>query len=155
MRTDFSQTAEHCISGTIDGEVINNLPEAIRRRTGLRYTCTKTDGGCLLQPTFRSMYFRNSFTPEIDVRISENIEQTALFMTGRPVKAVLYFMRFWFVALLIFEIFMVIAVVSGAGKVFGVFVPVIMAVFGYLLCEIATKVTFHIVVKAIQKELPD
>ena len=32
------------------------------------------------------------------------------------------------------------------------FIPVVMCVFGYFLCQIATKATFNSVIKAIKKE---
>ena len=38
--------------------------------------------------------------------------------------------------------------------IMSVIIPIVMCVFGYFLCEIGTKVTFHAVVKAIQKEYP-
>ena len=155
MKTDFSQTAEHCVSGTIDAEAINSLPEGILRRTGLPYTCTQTDDGWFLQPTFLNMYYRNSFVPEIDVIVSQNNGLTSLQMKGQPVKYVRNFMRFWFTSLLIIEAILLVAVaLSGLEKLFAVFIPVVMSIFGYLLCKIATKATFCVVVKAIQKELP-
>lgn len=155
MKIDFSQTAEHSIKGKVDADFVSLLPEVIFYRTGLRYTCTQTADGWVLNPMIRNLYYRNSFVPEIDARILQNNGQTVLHMTGRPVKFLLSFMRFWFVSLLIIEALLLIAVaLSGFEKLFAVFIPVVMGILGYLLCKIATKATFCVVVKAIQKELP-
>ena len=56
--------------------------------------------------------------------------------------------------LLIIEVFLIaMAVTSDLEHLFPVFLPILMCVFGYLLCKIATGLTFKSVVKAIQKEL--
>ena len=155
MKIGFSQTAAHCVSGSTGTDLVNRLPTAIHKHSGLNYSCTQTDDGCFLKPSFRNMPYRNSFVPEIDIRISQKSGQTSLHMKGQPVKFVRIFMRVWFAALLIIEAILLAAgATSGMDSLFSLFIPVVIGILGYFLCKIATNATFHTVVKVIQKEFP-
>lgn len=154
MKSIFSQTAKHSIADTICPVCLNDLPQLIRKHTDWDYTCTQTDRGYYLKPTFHNMPYRNSFVPEIDIVVSRNDAQTVLYMSGWPVKFVRIFMAIWFSLLLMMEVFLlVLAISSNLDRLFPVFIPLIMCAFGYLLCKIATGATFRSVIKAIQKEL--
>ena len=133
---------------------LKDLPDLIRKHTDWNYACEQTDTGCILKPVFRNMPYRNSFVPEINVAVSHSDTQTVLHLQGQPVKSVRFFMAFWFSCLLVIEVFLIaMAVTSDLEHLFPVFLPILMCVFGYLLCKIATGLTFKSVVKAIQKEL--
>jgi len=154
MKSIFTQTAEHSIANTTYPTGLNDLPKLIRKHTGWNYTCTQTDVGCYLKPTFRDMPYGNSFVPEIDVVVSRNDAQTILYMRGQPVEFVRVFMAIWFGSTLMMEVFLlVLAFTSNLDNFFPVLIPIIMCVFGYLLCKLATRATFKSVIKAIQKEL--
>lgn len=154
MKSIFTQTAEHHIASTTRPTYLNTLPELIRKHSGWNYSCVQTDSGYFLKPTFRNMPYRNSFVPEIDIVVSRNDALTILYMSGQPVKSVRIFMAFWFSFLLMMEVFLLIsAITSNLDSLFPFIIPIIMCVFGYLLCKIATKATFKSVMKAIQKEL--
>lgn len=148
MKSIFECTAEHRAACPV---VLDELPAVIRKRTGWDYSFTQTDSGCFLKPTFRDMPYHNSFVPEIDMVISRNDTQTVLHFRGQPVKAIRIFMGFWFGFLLPMELlFLVLAFTSHMDSLFPVFIPLIMMVFGYLLCKLATRAIFHSIVKAIQ-----
>ena len=154
MKSIFSHTAKHSIADTICPVCLNDLPQLIRKHTDWDYTCTQTDSGYYLKPTFRDMPYRNAFVPEIDVVVSRNDAQTILYMSGQPVKFVRIFNAIWFGFALMTEAFLLtLAINSNSDSLFPVFIPIIMCVFCYLLCKIATRTTFKSVVKAIQKEL--
>lgn len=154
MKSIFSQTAEHCIANTTYPMCLNDLPQLIRKHTDWDYACAQTDSGYFLKPTFRNMPYRNSFIPEIDIAVSCNDTQTILYMIGRPVKFVRVFMAIWFGFTLMMEVFLLaLASTSNLDSLFPVLIPVIMCVFGYLLCKIGTRATFKSVMTAIQKEL--
>lgn len=130
------------------------LPKAIRQHAGWNYTGKAIADGCLLEPTFRDMPYRNSFVPEVTVRVSRDKGQCSLHMNCRPVMFIRIFMGIWFGGLLRMELLLLlIAAVSGLGDDwFPVLIPVLMCVFGYLLCKIGTDRTSRSVIKAIQKE---
>lgn len=154
MKSIFTQTAEHIIASTTYPICLNDLPKLIRKHTVWDYSCEQTDIGYFLKPTFSNMPYRNSFVPEIDVVVSRNDTQTLLCMNGQPVKSVRIFMTFWFSFLLMMEVFLLaLAITSNLDSLFPVLIPIILCVFGYLLCKIATRATFKSVMKAIQKEL--
>ncbi len=154
MKSVFAQTAEHRIDSTTRLTCLNDLPAVIRKHTVWDYSCTQTDTGCFLKPTFRNMPYRNSFVPEINVVVSPNDTQTILYMRGQPVRFVRIFIVFWFSFLLIMEIFLLAnSITSNSGSLLPVFIPIIVCAFGYFLCKIATKAAFKSVMKAIQKEL--
>jgi len=154
MKSIFSQTAEHSIVNTTYPICLNDLPQLIRKHTDWDYSCAQTDSGYLLQPTFHDMPYRNSFVPEIDIVVSRNNAQTILNVSGQPVKFVRVFMAAWFGFALMMEVFLLaLAITSNLNSLFPVFIPIIMCVFGYVLCKIATRATFKSVMKAIQKEL--
>lgn len=154
MKSIFTQTAEHSTASSTCSQNLRNLPDLIRKHTGLDYAYVQTDTGCLLKPTFRNMPYRNSFVPEIDIMVSCNGTQTILQIQGQPVKFVRTFMVFWFGGLLLMEAFLlVLAAASNLDSLFLAFIPVIMCIFGYLLCKTATGITFQSVIKAIEKEL--
>ena len=135
-------------------ECLKDLPDFIRKHTDWNYICVQTDTGYMLKPVFRNMPYRNSFVPEIDVVVSHDDARTVLYLQGQPVKSVRVFMAFWFSCLLVIEVFLLaMAVTSNLDDLFPVFLPLIMSGFGYLLCKIATGLTFQSVIKAIQKEL--
>ena len=154
MKSIFSQTAEHSIANTTYPACLNDLPKLIRKHTDWDYTCTQTETGYYLKPTFRNMPHRNAFVPEIDVVVSHNNAQIVLHMSGQPVTFVRVFMAIWFSFALMMEVFLLaLAITSNLDSLFPVFIPLIMCAFGYLLCKIATRATFRSVVKAIQEEL--
>ena len=154
MKPFFTHTAAHSIMSATCPICLDDLPKLIRTHTDWDYTCTHTDTGCFLKPTFRDMPYRNSFVPEIDVVVSCNDTQTTLYMSGQPVKFVRIFMAFGCSFLLIIEVFLLaLATTSNLDSFFSVFIPIIMCVFGYLLCKIATGAAFKSVMKAIRKEL--
>ncbi len=154
MKSIFTHTAEHSIASTTYPICLNDLPQLIRKHTDWDYSCVQTDSGYFLKPTFRNMPYRNSFVPEIDIVVSCNNMQTILYMSGQPVKFVRVFMAIWFGFALMMEIFLLaLAITSNLDSFFPIFIPIIMCVLGYLLCKIATRVTFKSVMKAIKKEL--
>ena len=151
----FTQTAEHSIKIAARSEELKRLPEVIRKYTDWNYTYKQTDTGYFLKPVFHNMPYRNSFVPAIDIVVSHTETGTVLHMRGQPVKSVRIFMAFWFSFLLLAEVFLLtLAITCKWDVLFPVFVPVVMCVFGYFLCEIATKGTFKSVMKAIRKEFP-
>ena len=153
MTIGFSQKEIHHMCTTTVDAFYNGVADGILRNTDLEYAFTQTEEGCFLKPTFRNMPYRNSFVPEIDVAISQENGQTVLHMEGRPTGFVRTFMRLWCISLAIFEVVMlVIAVMQGVDHIILTFVPLIMCVFGYLLCKIATRASFRSVVNAIRKE---
>lgn len=153
MTIGFSQKETHHMCKTTVDAFYSGVANGIRRHTDLDYAFTRTEKGGFLKPTFRNMPYRNSFVPEIDVTVSDENGQIALEMTGRPEKMVRIIMYVWFVQAAFFElILLLIAATSGMDNIFPLFIPVIMIVFGYLLCKITTKVTFRSVVNAIRKE---
>ncbi len=153
MKKIFTQTAEHRIKNAPCSDYLPKLPEIIRKHTDWDYSYIPTDHGCLLKPTFRSMPYRNSFVPEMDIVVSHNDTWTVWHMSGQPVKSVRIFMVCCFSFLLIMEaVLLALAITSGLERFFPVFIPIVMGAFGFFLCRITTKTTFHSVVKAIQKE---
>lgn len=156
MKFIFAHTAEYSIDGVTCPACLNDLPNLIRKHTDWDYSFTRTETGCFLKPTFRNMPYGNSFVPEIDVVVSHNDTQTIFHMRGQPVKHVRIFMVFWFSFLLMIEaLFLALAITpnSNLDSLFPVVIPMIMCLFGYLLCKIATGATFKSVMKAIQREL--
>lgn len=153
MKIGFSQTAEHTMSGSVGADFPKRLSEAIHRHTACNYVCIPKEDGYVLKPSFRNMPYRNSFVPEVYIDISRNNGQTALHLKGQPVKYVRIFMWVWIAFLLVMEVIF-LAASSEMDSLFPVFIPAVMVMFGYFLCAIATKATFHAVVKAIRKEFP-
>ncbi len=154
MKSIFTQTSVHSISGATYPICLNNLPESIRKHTNWNYSCVQTDRGCFLKPAFHDMPYRNSFVPEIDIVVSRSDVQTILCISGQPVKFVRIFMAIVFSFLLMMEVVLLaLTITSDLDNLFPVFIPIIICAFGYLLCRIATGATFKSVVKAIQKEL--
>lgn len=151
----FTQETKYNISSTIGSDFFAKIPEAIRKHTDWEYSCQEKDSGCYLKPTFKNMPYRNAFVPEIEIDVSCNDTETTLRMRGQPVKSVRVFMALWFGLLLVIElILLALAITSNLSSVFLVFIPVGICLFSYLLCELATKITFKSVVKAIQREIP-
>lgn len=149
----FTFTATHSMSRAYDAILCDTLPNAIRKYTEWDYICTKTDGGYFLKPTFRNMPYRNSFVPEIDITVSQKDSQTVLRMQGQPVAFVSLFMIIWIALALSMVIpALLVTFTSGGDNLFFVFIPIVLGMFGYLLCKIATRKTFHSIVRAIQKE---
>ena len=154
MKSIFSQIADHSMTSTNCSACLNDLPDLIHKNTGWDYGFTQTDTGCFLKPTFRNMPYRNSFVPEIDVVLSRKDTQTILCMRGQPVKFVRIFMAVWFSCSMMMQVaLLAIAFTENMDTLFPVFIPLVLCVFGYLLCKIGTKATFKSIVKAIQKEL--
>ena len=153
MRSVFSQTAEHRIANTASPLPLNELPGVIYKHTGLDYTFAATDKGFSLKPTFRNMPYRNSFVPEIDVAVSRNDTETILHMSGRPIKPTRIFWGRWFGFLLLMQVFLLVFALSPeAALSFQFFIPIILCVFAFLLCKIATGHAFRAVTEAIRKE---
>ena len=153
MTIGFSQKETHHMCKTTVDAFYNGVADGIRRNTDLDYAFTRTETGCFLKPTFRNMSYINSFVPEIDVVVSKENGQTALHMKGRPVMLVRVIMYILFAQAAVFElILLLIAATSAMDNLFPVFIPIILAVFGYLLCKVTTKVTFRSVMNAIRKE---
>ena len=149
----FTQTMEHKINNTFSSDFLQKLPEVIRKHTDWDYIYQQRDSGCFLIPTFHNMPYRNSFVPEIDVIVSHYEGYSLLHITGQPVKSVRIFMSFWFVFMSFLEvILLILAIASNPISIIPVVIPIAMCVFGYLLCELATKATFNSIVKAIKKE---
>lgn len=154
MKSIFTQTSVHSISGATYPICLNNFPESIRKHTNWNYSYVQTDRGCFLKPAFHDMPYRNSFVPEIDIVVSRSDVQTILCISGQPVKFVRIFMAIVFSFLLMMEVVLLaLTITSDLDNLFPVFIPIIICAFGYLLCKIATGATFKSVVKAIQKEL--
>lgn len=149
----FTQSATLTMDKTVGPGYLEILPDAIYKHTHLDYSYQQKSSGCLLRPTFRKMLYKNSFVPEIDIEISYHDSQTIMQMIGQPIKFVRAFMTFWFSALLILEaLFCILALTSMLDSFLFVFLPLMMGVFGYLLCKLATKATFHTVVTAMREE---
>lgn len=149
----FTQTANCSVNNAIRSDFLKALPDVILKHTDWDYFCQETDTGCYLKPTFRNMPYRNSFVPEIDIVALSSGEHTILQMRGRPVKFVRVFMAIWFISLMIMELFLLsFAVTSAPDRIFLIFIPFGMCVFGYLLCKLGTKASFGSVVKAIRQE---
>jgi len=154
MGIGFSQSAEHRVNGILPADWINNLSEILLRHTGLCYSCTTTDKGFFLKPALSYGGKRNSFIPEIDIEVCQEGDQTLLRMKGRPVKFVRIFMTVWLVLLFLMEALAVaLTAVSGQGEPSRVIFPVVLGIFGYLLCKIAGGIAFRSVVKTIRKEI--
>ena len=150
----FVYTMKHSVEHTLCSDSLKDLPVAILKHTDWDYSYKETDFGCFLKPTFRNMPFRNSFVPEIDVVLLKDGENTVLQMQGKPVLFVRVFMAIWFAFLMMTEAVLIgLTIASVIGSIFPLLIPIGMCVFGYLLCALGTKVTFHSVVKAIRKEL--
>lgn len=155
MKIGFSQTTVHKITCPISRNLPDTLPEAIQQDTGWNYICAQNANGYLLKPTFRNMPYRNSFVPEIVVVISQDNDQPVLHIQGQPVKFVRIFMKFWFGFLLLMEVFLLaMAATASLDNLFSLFIPIIMCIFGNVLCAIGTKASFQTIVKAIQKAIP-
>ena len=153
MKRLFTQMAEHKIKNADCSDFFEKLPYLIYTYTDWPYKYQQRNDGYLLKPIFHNMPYRNSFVPEIDIIVSNNEDYTMLHITGRPVKFVRVFMAFWMSLLSLLEVYLLIlAITSNLNGIFPVFIPIIMCVFGYLLCELGTKATFNSVVRAIQKE---
>ena len=154
MNVGFSVSDTCIIKGSVPADMEERLPKAICQRAGWKYTCGTLPDGYLLEPTFRDMPYRNSFVPEVTVRVSRDKGQCSLHMNCRPVMFIRIFMGIWFGGLLRMELLLLlIAAVSGLGDDwFPVLIPVLMCAFGYLLCKIGTDRTSRSVIKAIQKE---
>ena len=151
MKKLFVQTAEHQIRNAACPDFLEKLPDVIRKHANLDYAYQQTSAGCFLKPTFRHMPYRNSFVPEIDITVSCHEDAEVLHLTGRPVKFVRIFMAFWFGFLALMEVFLLIAAVNSTlSNMFSVLIPIGMGVFGYLLCKLATKATFHAVMNAVK-----
>lgn len=154
MKSLFIETAEQCVAHENCSDILNALPNVIRQHTGLDYALSRTDTGCFLKPTFRTMPHRNSFVPEINIVVSNNDTQTILLVQGQPVKFIRCFIAFWFGFLLMMDVVLLaLAITGNLDSLFPFLVTVILHIFGYLLCKIGTRSTFRSIMKAIQKEL--
>ncbi len=149
----FTQTAKHKINKTLSADCLEILPNVIRKQTGFDYSYQQKSIGCFLKPTFRNMPYRNAFVPEIDIVVSFQEAYTMMHISGQPIKFVRVFMALWFVFLFMVEVFLIIhAITSKLDSLFPLLIPVVMCAFAYLLCKLASKVTFNSVVKTIQNE---
>ena len=98
------------------------------------------------------MPYRNSFVPEIDIIASNHETHTVLHITGQPVKSVRVFMAFWFGFSILMEAFLLIfAITSNLDSIIPVFIPLVLCLYGYLLCQLGTKAAFNTIIKAIKK----
>lgn len=152
MKFPFTQTVTHIINSNISSDFFAKLPEKILSHTNLEYSCQQRVDGCFLKPTFKNMPYRNSFVPEINIIASCHDSQTTLHISGQPVKFVRVFMAFWFSFWLLFEVLEFVLLITSKDSIFPALATTGFGVFGYLLCELATKATFRSVVKAIKKE---
>lgn len=153
MLLDFSRTTEYHISREIGEAELNRMPEAIYKHTDYSYKYFKTNTGCVLLPTFSKDSARNSFVPEIDIAISQSNGQTNFKITVKPVDFVRFFMVFWYVFLIFFEVFAIIIFINkGVENIGFVVMPVVMGVFAYGICKYATKQSFENVIAAFMKE---
>lgn len=154
MKYFFEEEAQHSTNKAFLSDCLKNLPDRIYKHTYLQYSYKQTDKGCFLKPIFRNMPYRNDFVPEIDIIVSHEDARTILNIKGKPRALVRVFMAFWFSFLLVFGIcVLLLAITSKLDSFLPLIVPIIMWVFGYLLCKISTKKAFQSVVKAIQKEI--
>ena len=153
MKRLFTQMAEHKIKNADCSEFLKKLPYLIYTYTDWPYKYQQRNDGYFLKPIFRNTLYRNSFIPEIDIVVSNVEDYTMLHITGRPVKFIRVFMTFWMGLLSLIEVYLLIlAITSKLNGIFPVFIPIIMCLFGYLLCELSTKVAFNSVVKVIKEE---
>lgn len=153
MNKLFSQTLECRINNIVYSDSFQKLPELIRKHSDLEYEYQKRDEGCFLKPTFRNMPYRNSFVPEIDITLSNYEHYTMLHITGKPVKFVRVFTGVFFSILSLMEVFLLIlAVTFRLDSIYPVFIPIVMCVFVYLLCQFGTKITFLSVIKVLKNE---
>ena len=155
MLLRFTHTTHLAIPHSIDSDFYENLPEVIRKNTDWDYSCQLTNSGCLLKPTFRTMPYRNSFVPEIEIVASPHGNHTMLHLIGRPVQPVRVFMTVYLLLLAVTEaVLLILALTSRLNGIFPSLLPVVMGISGYLLCNFATKSTFRSVAAAIQQDFP-
>lgn len=150
----FSETVNFQTSELIKAEFLEFLPNVIYKKTGYNYSLEHADNGCFLKPSFDHMSNRNSFVPEVNIDFQDAGGQHFLRIKGQPVKDARIFMKVWIAFALLIEIIGIIAVViTGIDRIVFAIFPAILALFGYSLCKIVTKITFKSVLKIIQNEL--
>ena len=153
MNIGFSMQAEHRTSIPVTGNFADCILQVVHNNTMWKYKCTQTAKGYFLSPTFRDFPIRNSFTPEIEIDISQENEQTVLQIHGQPVAFARIFTWVCISFALLMEIILIaVAFADGLQQYFGLFIPVICMFFTYFLCKFASEIPFRSIVKAIRKE---
>ena len=142
----------------VNGELPKDLPKcletAILMDTGYEYTCSETQEGYILQPTFRLSPHKNSFVPEIAVVVDNQEEQTILRLAAKPVRSVRAVMKiFMGLALFMFVLLLMIAVSGNLNSPFVLLVGAAIVLYGFLLAKLGLKFTFRKIAAAIQGEL--
>ena len=154
MNLDFLQTASMTVSGPIESDFPDRLTDKLLRESEIKYVCTSTNYGYFMKPMWGFTLRRNSFTPEIIISVSQDGEKTVLHLTGQPIKAVQRFVKFYIFFTLLMEVFVLaIAAFSELDSIIPLFIPIVMCIFGYFLCKLATKADFKTVVNTISKVL--
>ena len=153
MGFGFSVSDTSVLKNSSPADLTECLPKAIRQHAGWNYTGKAIADGCLLEPIFRDMPYRNSFVPEVTVRVSRDKGQCSLHMNCRPVMFIRIFMGIWFGGLFGMELLLMLIALFSEMALFPLLIPVMMCAFGYLLCKIVTNRTFRAVAKAIQTEV--
>ena len=155
MKIRFLQTADHWTNIPMDQDLSDRFLHAIHEYTNLSYSCEKTENGYFLNPIFRKSFWRNSFLPEISVSVSESSNQTCLHLEGQPIAFVRSFVSVCCIGSLVLGLFaLIIMLASGEQEALAVIIPVVICIYSYLLCQLATKITFHNVLRAIKREFP-
>ena len=151
---DFSQTTVLTAPSEIDENFPSRFSKKLLSEAYMNYSCVPTDSGYLLKPLFHSTAYKNSFSPEISVFVSHNSNQTTLTLEGKPLQFVRVFIWLYICFALLFEVIMlIIAFVSGLDSIVPLFIPLILAVFGYFLCYFGTKNAFNAVVSTMKRLL--
>ncbi len=138
MNLGFTETVVHKTESPVGDDLTEQLLSIAHNHTNFQYTCEKKEDGYWLRPTFKNMPYRNSFVPEIHVALGWEGDQRVFTIQGRPVKSVRIFMTIWFFSLLPHGIIGLFAM-EGIPR----FIPLFMAVFGYLLCKLGGRRTFY------------
>ena len=151
--TFLSLKEKHYINKIVCADYFHALPTVIHQYTKFNYSIEQHKGRYYLKPSFHNVPYRNVFLPEIEIITSKNGDHTCLCITGRLVKPIIIFIKFWFGSLFVMELLLlVIAATIGLNNLFPIFLPIIICAFSYLLCKISTKLTFQTVVNVIQKQ---
>lgn len=152
---EFLQKADYCTKLPVTQNLSDHFLHAIHEYTNLSYFCTKTASGYFLEPLFRHTLWRNSFMPEITVSICQDADRDHLHIEGQPVKSVRIFVSICFWGSLAMALFSLVAALISDGTEAGcAIIPLVIAIYSFFLCTLATTATFHNVVNAIKKEFP-
>ena len=149
MNLGFTETVVHKTESPVGDDLTELLLSIAHNHTNFQYTCEKKEDRYWLRPTFKNMPYRNSFVPEIYVALGWEGDQRVFTIQGRPVRNVRIFMTIWFFSLLPHGIIGLLTM-EGIPR----FIPLFMAVFGYLLCKLGGRRTFYTFTEGLQKIFP-